>query len=297
MSTDNAMTVMSAAEFLLSAMLAFMFWKKGLHRRFPAMAAYLAMRVVANPVLSLLLLGRSGQLSHSRQFMIDCWQGYFFTWWAVNVASAILLYFICMEVFRNALSAMPGLQKLGVVIFRWAALVSFIVTISSVPFAHRGVLIIPDISIPLMRSVSLLELCLLAFLCLSMNALRLSVRDMAFGISLGFGVMATNDFVNMVLISRYTSLTAPMQFVYEGVILVSLATWVIYCALPEPARKPMVVPVNSTIYRWNEIASALGHTGTQVAVPQPANSFFLTDVENVVEKVLSRNLKRRESES
>ena len=33
-----------------------------------------------------------------------------------------------------------------------------------------------------MRSVSILELCLLAFLCLSMNALRLSVRDMAFGI-------------------------------------------------------------------------------------------------------------------
>jgi hypothetical protein len=288
---------MSAAEFLLSAALAFMFWKKTLHRRFPAMGAYLAMRVVSTPVLSGLLFGRSGQLMHSRQVEIFCAQAYFFTWWAVNVASAILLYFICMEVFRNALSAMPGLQKLGVVIFRWAVLVSFIVTISSVSFAHRGVLIIPDVSIPLMRSVSLLELCLLAFLCLSMNALRLSVRDMAFGISLGFGVMATNDFINMVLISRYTSLTAPMQFAYETVILLSLATWVVYCALPEPARKPVVVPVNSTIYRWNEIASALGHTGTQVAVQQPANSFFLTDVENVVEKVLSRNLKRRESES
>jgi len=34
-----------------------------------------------------------------------------------------------------------------------------------------------------------------------------------------------------------------------------------------------------------------------VALHQPANSFFLTDVENVVEKVLNRNLKRRESES
>jgi hypothetical protein len=33
-----------------------------------------------------------------------------------------------------------------------------------------------------------------------------------------------------------------------------------------------------------------------VAGPQQANSFFLTDVENVVEKVLSRNLKSRQSE-
>jgi hypothetical protein len=32
-------------------------------------------------------------------------------------------------------------------------------------------------------------------------------------------------------------------------------------------------------------------------VQQSANSFFLTDVENVVDRVLSRNLKNRESES
>jgi hypothetical protein len=202
-----------------------------------------------------------------------------------------------MEVFRSALSSLPGLLKFGVVVFRWAVLVSVIVTISSVSFAHRGVMIIPDIAIALMRSVSLLELCLLAFLCLSMNALRLSVRDLAFGIALGFGVMSSNDFFFASMTARFASLTAPLQFVYEGVILLSLGTWVAYCALPEPVRKPVVMPVNSTIYRWNEIASALGHTGTQVAVQQPANSFFLTDVENVVDKVLKRNLQNRESES
>jgi hypothetical protein len=297
MSSQNAMTMMSAAEFLLSAVLGFMFWKKGLHRRFPAMGFYLGLRVVSSPILSLLLLGETGHLVASRSFQISCYQAYLFTYWPIYMVSAILLYFICMEVFRSALSAMPGLQKLGIVIFRWAVLVSVIVTVSSMSFAHRGVMMIPDIAIALMRSVSLLELCLLGFLCFSMNALRLSVRDLAFGIALGFGVMASNDFITVTLISRYASLTAPLQFAYEGVILLSLATWVVYCALPEPVRKPVVVPVNSTIYRWNEIASALGHTGTQVAVQQPANSFFLTDVENVVEKVLSRNLKRRESES
>jgi hypothetical protein len=291
------MTMMSAAEFLLSAVLGFVFWKKALQRRFPAMGAYLALRVVSAPVLSFLLLGQTGRLVATHQFERASAECYFFTYWPVYLVSAVLLYFICMEVFRSALASLPGLQKLGVVIFRWAVLVSIIVTISSVSFAHRGVLIIPDIAIPLMRSVSLLELCLLAFLCMSMNALRLSVRDMAFGIALGFGVLACNDFLTVSLISRFASLTAPLQFVYESVILLSLGTWVVYCALPAPARKPVMMPVNSTIYRWNEIASALGHTGTQVAVQQPANSFFLTDVENVVEKVLNRNLKRRESQS
>ena len=55
-----------------------------------------------------------------------------------------------------------------------------------------------------MRSVSILELCLLAFLCLSMNALRLSVRDMAFGISLGFGLISANDFiVSLLLVAQH----------------------------------------------------------------------------------------------
>jgi hypothetical protein len=297
MSSQLAMTTMSAAEFLLSAVLGFVFWKKGLHRRFPAMGLYLMLRVASAPVLSLLLLEQTGQFGGSAQFQRSGAQAYFFTYWLVYIASAVLLYFICMEVFRSALSALPGLLKFGAVIFRWAVLVSVIVTVSSISFAHRGFLIMPDVAIPLMRSVSLLELCLLAFLCLSMNALRLSMRDLAFGISLGFGVMSSNDFVFASLTARYASLTAPLQFGYETIILLSLGTWIAYCMLPEPVRKPVVMPVNSTIYRWNEIASALGHTGTQVAVPQPANTFFLTDVENVVEKVLNRNLKRRESES
>jgi hypothetical protein len=187
--------------------------------------------------------------------------------------------------------------KIGIVIFRWAILVSLVLTFSSMSLLHRGFEVIPDISIGMMRSVSFLELCLLAFLCLSLNALRLSVRDMTFGIALGFGLLASNDFVSISLMSQHSSLTAPLQFVHEGIILGSMGIWIAYCALPEAVSKPVMMPVNSTIFRWNEIASALGHTGTQIAVQQPANSFFLTDVEKVVEKVLSRNLKGRESES
>jgi hypothetical protein len=130
-----------------------------------------------------------------------------------------------------------------------------------------------------------------------MNALHLSVRDFSFGIALGFGLFSANDFILSLLFRAHTSLTDPLQFVYESVILASRGAGAIYCALPDPARKPVVIPASSTIYRWNEIASALGHTGTQVAVQQePANSFFLTDVERVVEKVLTRSLKGSESE-
>jgi len=290
MTSQFAMSAMSVAEFLLWATLAFLFWKRDLVRRFPAMATYVGLHLLSTPFLILILYAQAQPWGRAY------YSSYFFAYWAIYMASAVLLCFICLEVFRSALAAFPGLMKIGVVIFRWAVLISLIVTFASVPFAHRGVLLIPAIADGLMRSVSILELCLLAFLCLSMNALRLSVRDLAFGIALGFGVLSTNDFALASLISAHSSLTAPLQLAYEALVLISMGVWTAYCLLPEYSRKPVMMPASSAIYRWNEIASALGHTGTQVAIQQPANGFFLTDVEKVVEKVLSRNLKGRESE-
>jgi hypothetical protein len=282
---------MSAAEFLLVAVVSFLFWKRKLQQRFPAMSAYLGLRLASAPVFFLLLAINKATPS-------PAWYSlYFFTYWAVYIVSAVILFFICIEVFRSALSPFAGLMKFGIIIFRWAVLASAIVTFSTLSFSHRGIGIIADIAFGMMHSVSILEICLLAFLCLCMNALRLSIRDVAFGISLGFGLIAADDFVAASVISHNISLTAPLQFVYESLILAALGVWVAYCAMPQEARKPVVMPANSTIYRWNEIASALGHTGNQVAVQQPANSFFLSDVEKVVDKVLTRNLKGRQSES
>ena len=292
MPLNLSMAVMSGAEFLLWALLGYLFWSRDLQRRFPAMNAYLLLRVGAMPILLFLLFGQA------RHWLNDyCFLLYFLAYWGVYIASAIILFFVAMEVFRSALSAFSGLTRFGLVVFRWAAVVSVIVSLASISLAHKGILIIPDLALGLMRSVSVLELCLLAFLCVSMNALRLSVRDRAFGIALGFGMLSSSDFVIGALLSRNSSLTHPLQFVNEALTLLTLAVWSTYFAVPEPARNPVVVPANSTIYRWNEIASALGHTGTQIAVVQPTSSFFLTDVEKVVDKVLRRNLHESESKS
>jgi hypothetical protein len=291
MPSQTLMSFMSMAEFALWAVLGFLFWTKKLHRRFPAMGSYLALRVGTAPVLLALVYGQS-----QHWFNDLCFPIYFYLYWAVYIFSAVILFFICMEVFRSALSAFPGLMKFGIVIFRWAVLASVLVSFSTISYTHKGALLIPDIipyiAFRLMRSVSIVELCLLGFLCLSMNALRLSARDMAFGISLGFGMMSSSEFILASFWSRGTSLTTTLQFVYESAILVTLGMWVTYCALPEPACQPLMVPANSLILRWNEIATALGHTGTQVAV-QPAGGFFLTEAENAMEEALTQDLKSR----
>jgi hypothetical protein len=288
------MWTMTGVEFVLWAALATLFWNKGLRRRFPAMGYYLALRAIATPLLLLLLHEASQPGSRARYVLL--YRVYSIDFFVTYLAAAVLLFFICIEVFRSALAPFPGIARLAIVIFRWAALVSAIVSLSSVSYTHSSLHIVGDISYSLMHSVSVLELCLLAFLCLSMNSLRLSVRDLGFGIALGFGVMSSGDFILASWSSRIVSLNDPVEFLYESLILVSLATWTTYCILPEPARKTILIPAGSTIYRWNEIASALGH-GTRVAVQQPANGFFLSDVEHVVEKVLTRNMKDRKSET
>lgn len=292
MSSQTAMSLMSVAEFLLWVVLGCLFWGKKLDRRFPAMGTYLVLRVASMPILLLLFEGQAKHWFHDFAFL-----GYFLAYWAVYIASAVILFFVCQEVFSSSLSAFTGLQRLGTIVFRWAAFVSAFVSLSTLSFGHLNMLIIPAIAYKLMRSVSILELCLLAFLCLSMNALRLSARDMAFGISLGFGLMSSSDFILATFWSQKTSLTDPLQFVSETVILAALVAWVAYAWVPAPARQPVVMPANSMLFRWNEIASALGHTGTQVAVQQPSTGFFLADVEKVVEDVLTRNLNNRESET
>jgi len=279
---------MCVAEFALWAALGFLFWTKKLYRSFPAMGAYLVLRVASMPMLLFSFYGQTHQWFHESV--------YFFCYWSVYIVSAVLIFFICVEVFRSALSSFSGLMKLGTVAFRWVALASVIVSLSLLVIQHTPTDFIATIAYRLMRSVSILELCLLAFLCLSMNALRLSARSMAFGIALGFGLMSSSDFILASFVSSNTSLTGSLQFVSESVILLALGIWVTYCAVPEPARLPVMVPASSLVFRWNEIASALGHTGTQVAMLQPTDGILLTDVESVVENALIQNFKNSQAE-
>jgi len=285
------MWAMTLAELGLWIALSILFRKKKLHQRFPMVNRYLVLHAISSPILLAILYVQT--YSWARLW----YAGYFFGYYAVYIASSVLLFLGATEVFRSALAGFSGLMRFGSVIFRWVAAVSIIISVSTISIAHLNMMLLPDIAFRLMRSVNIIELCLLAFLCLSMNALRLSPRDLGFGIALGMGVFSASDFILSAFQSVNGTLNDPTQFVSEGITLLALGIWGVYAALPEPERAPVVVSASSTIYRWNEIASALGHKGTHVAVQQPANSFFLTDVEKVVEKVLTRALHERESNS
>ncbi len=292
MPINTFMSVLACVEFLLWAIAAFLFWKMGLQRRFRAMSTYLALRVAATPALILLLQLQGHPGTHRALF----YGLYFYTYWGVYIASAVLVYLVCVEVFRSVFASFPGLSRLGTVAFGWAAFVTVVLGIS-VNVLDRPISESICYIAPLLTKVaSIVLLCLLGLLGIVMKSLNLSASDRRFGLILGFGLMAFSDFAAELISTQTASLISPQQFVNQVLTLASIGIWITYFAVPEPERKPIVLPASSTVYRWNEIASALGRS-PQAAAAQPARSFFLSDVEKVVDKVLARNLQSSETKS
>jgi len=280
------MNVLEIAEPILIGLCLIFLVKSGKSKRFPAMMAYLCLRTTSAIVLEFILnLNRFTRIGETAQYSL-----YFYTYWPFYILSAVAIFFVIREIFCNVTEPVPSIRRFGLLAFNWVAAISGIISISSaLPLKGLGAGLM-SIGFQVMRCVSILELCLLAFLALFIHSLGRSFRSMAFGVALGFGLQAAMELIVSVLASRSTALDSNLNIVLQAVITVVLAGWLTYFALPEPAaeREAITLPVSSPLIRWNEIANALGHSTPHVAVGQSGAS-FLKDVEQVVDKVLTKN--------
>jgi hypothetical protein len=255
------------------------------------MFAYLSVRAVTGVIVAFLFYGPllASPMTYTKI--------YFVVFWTSTLISAGLLFLSCLDVYRQAMAPLPGLARMGTTVFTWAALASILVTattFTSIILPGPGTIM--KLGLQLLRCAGATELCLLALLLLSMKAIGLSPRGRPLGFALGLGLMAAIDCAESIVTMLQVNVTPLVQTAFEASSVLTLIVWFAYAALPEPVRQTVTVPVNSAIYKWDQIASALGHKGTQV-VMQPSQSFFLVDVEKVVERAFTRTLKGKESES
>jgi hypothetical protein len=94
----------------------------------------------------------------------------------------------------------------------------------------------------------------------------LSYRSRIFGVSLGLGMMATNDFVQAAWLIFKPQMHTVYDLINGFVICTVLATWTAYFVIPEPKRRLIVLPTTSPFLRWNQISQALGDDPGFVAV-------------------------------
>ncbi len=275
---------------LLSLAACAVFFRPSLRKQYPWMYAYLCVRAAT--------AGSADFLRFGPRIWSDevCTRLYFVVIWTSLLTSSMLLFMGCLDVYRQAMAPLQGLARMGTTIFRWAAVASLLVTATTLTSISSGPHMIMKVAVQLMRCTGTAELCMLALLLLSLNAIGLSARSRPFGIALGLGVMAIIDCVQSITAGMVFATMPSTQLAFAFATFISLGLWIAYSVLPEPSRKAITVRADSAIYKWDQIASALGHKGTQVAL-QPAPSFFLVDVEKVVERAFSRTLKGKESES
>lgn len=273
--------------FLLIAGVCFV--KSGSARRLPALGVYFVVRGITLLALDGLLWSGGMPVNGTTRYAI-----YFYGYWGNYIVAAVAIFFVVQEVFKRVMEPVPGLRRLGLLAFRWISIVSVVLSIGAIALpagtGNSSQYVLMQIAPHLMRCVSILELCLLAFLALSIHTLGRSFRSRLFGIGLGFGLQAATELINSALLGKFPAMISSMNLFEQIMTTVVLLTWTAYFLVPEPAaeRSLIVLPPSSAMARWNALAKGIGQTPEAALTTQPSG-FFLQDIEGVVDRVLAKN--------
>lgn len=274
--------------FLLLAV--FSFFRSSSARRLPAFAVYFVVRLA-----SLAYLEAS---FHFTKGLTECrstaYEAYFWGYWISYIAIAVAIFFVVQEIFKRVMEPIPGLRRLGLMAFRWISIVSMVISVGAIALPAglkaSGSFDPGPVALQTARCVSVMELCLLAFLALTIHSLGRSFRSRLFGIALGFGLQSVAELVVSALQARHPGVGEGSNLFLQIVITVVLVTWTAYFLAPEPVaeRNMIILPPESMLSRWNALAKGLGQMPQPVAAGAPTG-FFLADIEGVVDRVLAKN--------
>jgi hypothetical protein len=228
---------------------------------YSALGSFLIVRIVSNVALTSLHAWRhilSAQAAYNF---------YFYIYWISFAVESILALIVVYSIFRLAMAPLKGLQALGMLVFKWAAGISIAVALGSAfTPGSKGVDLLATAISQLQRTQSILTLCLLLFVCFAVRPMGLSYTSRIFGVSLGLGIMSTNDLVQSAWYTFHSAMNTTYSVINGVVICLILAIWTTYFALPEPKRRIIVLPTTSPFLRWNQISQALGDNPGFVAV-------------------------------
>lgn len=191
----------------------------------------------------------------------------FYIYWTGFAINSVLMLIVICSMYRLAMAPLKGLHTLGMLVFKWVAGISILVALGSAfaPHITTAKYLIGFVS-QMQRTQSILILCLLLFVCFAVRPMGLSYRSRIFGVSLGLGVMATTDMIQSAWIDSASNMYGAFSIIGGGAVCVTLATWTVYFALPEPKRRLITLPTTSPFLRWNQISEVLGDSPGVVAI-------------------------------
>lgn len=254
-----------ASPCLQATALVYMF-RRGLHREYPFFFNYTLLSALSVPVLAIV--------------SVASYPAYYYAW-MVNTGLCLLLSFLVLqEIFQNAFRPYEALRDLGVILFRWSALVVLLVAVmwalNSTPKLDQHLL--RDVFFLADRSLRLAQCGLVFFLLLLSDYLGIPHRSFLFGISVGFGFFAAIDMLVVTGGMHHTALhKSVLTQIHSGAYLVATLIWLGY-TLAAPARSAVL---DGSVMRSRDWNSALQEART----PIPESS-LLDTMDRTVERLL-----------
>jgi len=262
MSQDIFLKILTYAEAFgyISALAAILL--RGQLRRFAFIAAFLAARLLSSTACTVIMRMGGHEIEVHRAYAM-----YFYTYWVSYTLEAILGFGIIYSLYRLAMAPLPGLQRLGMIMFRWAAGISLAVAMTSALGPHTtGLAFITRLVMQIQQTQSILTLCMLLFVCMTIRPMGISHQSKIFGVCLGLGVLATVDLAESAWLAVVKSMNSNYNVINGIAICITLAIWTTYFALPEPKRRMIILPTTSPFLRWNQISLALGDEPGYVSI-------------------------------
>jgi hypothetical protein len=213
-----------APHALLAAVSVLMFVRR-LHKNFPLFFAYTLYETLGFLLRFAVYVTGSGLGTLYRYVFI-----------ATLAGSTALRFGIIQEIFNNVFRGYPRLETIATASIRWLTGILLLAAVLSVAYSSATAPNSLMAGVALLdRSVAIIQAALLLFLFLFSRMFGLSWRSFAFGIALGFGVLASTDLAVSAL--RLTDLTEHskdlLNLLPTGSYHVSVLVWLGYLVAAE----------------------------------------------------------------
>jgi len=251
---------------ILQSVVAAIFWRRKLHRQFPAFFWFLLAQVTNFAVIFPLWLTGNGNL-------------YFWFFWLGEAVNAVLGFKVIHEIFLDVFRPYHTLKDLGTLLFKWAGVVLLLLSVV-VAFSNsldRDPLV--HALTTLLRSVGVVQLGLILFLLLFSRFLGVSRRQVSFGIALGFGLFAGVELLMLALNSGGFVAQDSLNLIDMATWNMAILIWFGYSLSRKALRQATVNHLQTQ--RWEQ-----GLADLQTPV---ASDSLIPMFEGMVERALLRN--------
>lgn len=270
MTSDSLIHFFTILSPILCVLLVYLLVSRKAARAYVYLAALLSVKAISTcGLLGLLYLVGHGVSKHK------VYPYYFYTYWSSFAIEGVLSLFVIYGIFLLAMDPLPGLKKLGVLIFRWVGAISIAVALGVAFTPHSsGIKFMVATVTQLQQTTSILTLCLLLFVCFAIRPMGLSYRSRIFGVSLGLGMLSTASLCTAAMISHSGNMYTALSIVSGIAECSALIIWSAYFTFPEPQRKMILLPTTSPFLRWNQISMVLGDEPGYVALGEVSPDVF-----------------------